>query len=201
VASFIGDVRAAYEKLGLDPFERFARQAVEKNKTDPRYADARRKNIYRGIGATTWMCVYGVVRSLADHKVYFVFQADPPSDLLNRLLSMETGQVCSTYTRGINFSVREKGAHYADQRTISWTITKDPESIKGRVGIPAPGILRDTDFKARLARRLQGPFAMARYVIERDGKLLVYAEDDEFLFETTEEGAKALAVEIQRSYP
>jgi hypothetical protein len=192
----IAAVREAYLTLGLEPFDQFARNQAETNINNPLHDQSSlnptdpESPIYRRIGVTTWMSIYGAVRVRRGENILLAVRSEPPIDSLVKLL-------------GPGASVRLFGNQNNNGRIwnsvdpklniLAWSVSSTPETVMGQVDLPSATILREPVFRARLARRVQGPFAMADVIMKKDGRRLVYAEDEEYLFEITRRGARDLA--------
>lgn len=192
----------AYQRLGLTPLDTFIQNRMGFNRhgiVDPDYKDPRRGTTsyqYRGIGATTWMLVSAALRMeredviivATDHQIERKLQ-DGLKDILERL-------GFSTEWR------RENGmtvlAAQGNRAFFSTNNNGQEAVVVGLVGmnrVPAKPF-EDVLWKTRAIRRVEGPFSMVREIRKKDGswgnepdKYQAFAEDDEFLFEMTEEGA------------
>lgn len=180
-----------YSELGLDPVDTFASTRVAHNKIH-----ANRKGgpaEHRGIGATTWMLV-NITANLLDGKDVILTAISFP--VVERVLS----EAVTMFTK-LGIAIVKHQNHIeikASKAALRWAV--DSREMDSRVTrqVGSSGVVfNDDDWKDRLKRRTQGPFAMIteiRFVEDESGpQYLAYAEDDEFLLELSPEGAQRLA--------
>jgi hypothetical protein len=194
----IAAVREAYLTLRLEPFDQFARNQAETNTNNPLHDQSSldptdpKSPIYRGIGVTTWMSIYGAVRVRRGENILLAVRSEPPVDSLVKLLGPEASVRLFGRMNNSGRIWNESDPELEDH-ILAWSISSTPETVMGQVDLPSATILREPVFRARLARRVQGPFAMADVIMKKNGRRLVYAEDEEYLFEITRRGARDLA--------
>lgn len=179
----------AYKILRLTPLDQFISQQVARNGAalrprkkmtawDLSQAELRR---YKGIGATTWMCVR-VALALMDGQEVTIIDAD----ILQRA-SVST-VILDVLTRlGLTISpVWGVGGTFDFSNGAVLR-------VRGAVSEVNRGILfSDAAWKTRAVCRAEGPFAMLREIRYENGGFHAYAEDDEYLLELTKEGALEL---------
>ena len=182
------DVSEAYEKLRLQPLDTHIQWAVRNNDEVPvRWSKTKPKvprteaELYKGIGATTWMCVRAAI-ALMEGKEVTVIEPDG--------LQLASKQVVIRNAL-INLA-RDKdalGQLWASDGTFEYS---NGSVLRMRLVAPSGTrgvIFADREWKERAIRRAKGPYKMAREVRLIEDRFLAYAEEDEFLFETDERGA------------
>jgi len=194
----------AYESLGLTPLDTFIQNRLAFNREgiiDPKDPDPRRGTMayqFRGIGATTWMLVSAALRMAQedvlivapDHQIERKLQ-----DLLNDILA-NLGHA-TAWERRNSLTVLASQGHSAYFSTNKNSQGQVVGMVGGTRRIQARAY-EDVLWKTRAIRRAEGPFSMVREIRLIDcswestaapAKYHAFAEDDEFLFEMTREGA------------
>lgn len=194
----------AYQRLGLTPVDDFIQSRMGFNRhgiIDPNDKDPRKGTSsyqYREIGATTWMLVSAAVQMekedvlivAPDHQIERKLQ-DGLKEILEKLMFPTEWRRESGLTV---LAARGNRAFFSTNQSSQDAV------VVGMVGTnrvrakPYEDIL----WKTRAIRRAEGPFSMVREIrlVDRSwesmaapSKYHAFAEDDEFLFEVTLEGA------------
>ena len=171
----------AYEKLCLDPLDDFITAAAQGNPE------------YRGIGASTWMCVR-VVMGVAKGDSAFVVAGT--HDEARRLMTVIGGLAAELF----DLRPERSTSDLIDYGRAQVAFSSEAGAV-ARAGLRATRF-SNFDWKQRAIRRAQGPFAMIRVIRRETDKnknvrFCGYAEEDEFIMELTPEGAAALLEKLQ----
>lgn len=168
-----------YERAGWEPFDTFAQRMAEQNQflATTFMVD----DIYRGIGATSWMLAHVIMALSGGHTCQIVGQNTIQTEQLVRntanLLDAIFHQHMSAKVSSGGLGIPAWNARlYGSVRTHGVATTTR--------------IFVDHDWKNRAIRRIQGPFAMTREIRLIGGVFKAYAEDDEFLMDITPEGVR-----------
>ncbi len=176
-------VEEAYKKLGLWPLDDWRRNRHKKNK---------HPSIYKGLGASTWMCVraalqldYGDILLVGENMSFAQRLATQIDEYAEKLMGIH---VCHKHT--IWDWECSNGTHI---RLTSAALGVRIAGMAGHRGL----VFNDWDWAERMKRRAQGPFAMVRFIhrkqkIGRAESMYAYAEEAEYLMELSREGAEAL---------
>ena len=136
---------------------------------------------YRRLGATTWMCAHAAQVVLQDRPVLIV----TGNYSHGQSIAITIRDMCQKMTGVLSSTDPEKTLiHWRDEKGFQST-------TKPFKGTP----FYDKEWAKRLARRVQGPYAMIREIREENGKFNGYAEDDEYVLEFTSEGVERFLVE------
>jgi len=171
----------AYQNLGLTPLDEYIAQRVKENLMAHAGPDLLASSI-RQIGASTWMCVRAAMTLATGTEVLLSASVRNETERLARLIMKYTAdlfQIPWTEQNG-EFVQFDRAKMYLAHGT----------GVVGRVGFRGV-CYRDDEWKGRTVRRAKGPFAMIRTIRRtHDNHFLGYAEEDEFIMELSEEGAR-----------
>jgi len=191
----------AYTRLGLTPLSLHMKLQIGENRRTwpgsilPLDLNQQPKEIFRQMGATTWMCVRAAM-ALEKESVLIVGCYGPHQvmEMVNRvaLFAERLGITTSSHAYRDRIEM-DNGAE------IRWTTTSPGQKIVGARGHRGP-VFSDWEWAERMERRAKGPFAMIREIrairSSTNGEvvcLYAFAEESEFLMELTPEGAEELA--------
>lgn len=187
-------IRDLYVQFHLEDWDAYSQKMVETYcrrwgkvfNTNDRGQDTSVLREFRGIGATTWMIVNIVHEIMQGHPV--LVEHRNPMAMRNDILE---------YLRRIP-SVTFKP--YNGFGAIPWEMTVTlPDGVHVNLAVAEvadqghPYLFSDDVWKARLIRRVYGPYAMTQVIKqEPDGRYLAYAEQGELLMELSPKGVEQL---------
>jgi hypothetical protein len=186
----------AYKELGLTPWDEFATAAIERNfaaaTRDEEIAEHLDSPLYRRIGTSTWMTVNAALDVLHGGNAGVAGE----NQRISILLLGQTHRVILALleklsVRGVQVSPVDGGVFMVTSHitnTVRGCAASEIHKYVERSALARHWFIED-NWKARLIRRTQGPYQMIREVRLEDGCYRAYAEDDEFLFELTIQGA------------
>lgn len=197
----------AYQRLGLVQLDRFLAGQLTANRaryalaTIDRSRSLNSQEVYRQLGATTWMCVRAAM-ALEETNVLLVgnhgaHQARTMVDRTARFAETLHGiEVTHDYSNQMVYSSAQHKLEMSNMAELRWTTCHIGERVSGATGFRGL-VFNDWLWAERMKRRANGPFAMVREIrLEKDesGLLMLsaYAEDNEYLMELTFDGTCAL---------
>ena len=183
----------AYHHLDLEPLDEHIHKMLQENRRAG-------QELYRRLGATTWMLVTACLKMMDRKDVLLVGPNHKETtqwlaEARGFLRSLGAGSTVIDIS-GLRFIFGPK-EHEMGSIQTSLRLGESPDRV----------IYQDRDWAGRIQRRAQGPFAMIREirlihgdkVVLPDGLIfndqyLAYAEDNEFLMAVTEERACELVL-------
>lgn len=185
----------AYQRLGLEPLDEHIHKMLQENRRAG-------LELYRRLGATTWMLVTACLKMMDGKDVLLIGAGHKETtrwlvEARGFLRSLGAGSTVLDIS-GLRFIFGSKEHERGSIQTRhSLGILEDPDRV----------IYQDRDWAGRIQRRAQGPFAMIREIRLIHGnkvvlpnglifndQYLAYAEDNEFLMAVTEERACELVL-------
>jgi hypothetical protein len=158
-----------YKLFGLTPLEEFASSGS------------------RPTGATTWMSVAAL------H--YLSQRSDVCIICRNVTHAHDTSDRILDWGRKLSLQVRQRGADFAilnNGARLKWKVGKpDVVNVIGFQGV----VLNDWRWEERLARRIDGPYAMILRIVKNGDDYIGVAEDQEEVMVFTEAGASDFLAE------
>lgn len=170
-----------YENMGLDDVDVYAAKRYEIAQKEAEMLQWPEAHGNRRLGTSTWMCAHAAVEVLKGKNVVMLDGFFSIAKEHAKLVA----QMAQRYTK--EPYLRQSHTHFqVGDAEIFWDDGKR-QIARGRQFIE----FDDALWKARLFRRLQGPYAMIREIREDDeGRFQGYAEDDEHVMEFTRKGAE-----------
>lgn len=187
----------AYDLLGLVPFNRFLKDALAKNRGTGAVEEGDK---YRGLGATTWMCVRAAME-LEYNNVLLVGSHGRPhlQGIVKRTLAFAEKLHGLKLATGLSWD-SDPFVRLSSGVEMRWTTCRPGATVTGRpdfFGI----VFSDWEWAVRMERRVQGPFARVQEiwcvpttVDNSEVEYQAYAGAKEFLMCLTRKGAEQLVL-------
>jgi hypothetical protein len=195
----------AYERLGLVPLDHYMRETLDNNRRA--FSHLPKREIYRRLGATTWMCVRAAMElNKSDVLLLGCYGEQQLFDMIRRtarfaarlwLLEVShdhSGRHLDTGKPRGRFDCIEM----SNGTELRWSQCSRGQKVAGVAGFRGT-LFSDWEWAERMERRAKGPFAMVREIrkvpLDPMGDrhaYRAYAEEGEHLMELTHEGALAL---------
>lgn len=175
-------IQQIYNKCGWEDVETYAWARHEANQhLDQCFSTADPKDVadptnphgalYRQIGATTWMAAHAAAEVMARNPILILSH----SFSFGKEIAAQVSRIVQSVT-GVA----------PDRALIKWV--DQTGFVSDTDPTPKSQLFHDFQWKERLVRRLQGPFAMTREIRYEAGKYVAYAEDDERLMTLAPDG-------------
>jgi hypothetical protein len=192
----------AYQRLGLSQLDRYIKVAMGQNRANwfgsilPTDRAKQPPDMYRQLGATTWMLVRAALALGETHVMLLGRTPQHVTRLRALLLSyverLEIAEPAQEYPNSHRIEL-------SNAAEIWWNACRQDEVITGARGFRGT-VFNDWQWAERMVRRAKGPYHMIREIrLEHDGLgfplLSAYAEENEHIMELTFDGACALHFE------